>query len=92
MDSSSLPSWLDLATQISCLGYDMEDLEAKMKTTKSRIAKKLLVMRLEALRLEHKMLWEQYNNGKYIQTADDGVMDHDEMAMAAGARDACWDV
>jgi hypothetical protein len=89
---SSLPSWLDLATQISCLGYDMEDLETKMNMTKNRIAKRIMTMRLEALRQEHRMLVEQYANGQYIKDADNSVMDYDEMAMAAGAIEACYDI
>ena len=88
---SSLPSWLDLATQISCLAYDMEDLEAKMKMAKNRIAKRIMTMRLEALRLQHSALVQQYNNGQYIKDSDDSVMDH-EMAMASGAIEACYDV
>jgi hypothetical protein len=88
----SLPSWLDLASRISCLGYDMEDLMAKKKTCKNRIAKKILMMKLEALRLEHRALVEQYNNGKYINDTDNSVMDDDEMANAAGAIEACYDI
>jgi hypothetical protein len=84
---------LDLQTKISCLAYDMEDLETKLKTVKSRIAKKLLTMRLEAMRLEHGALCEQYNMGNYIMEEDDRYPLYDEeMIRANEAIDACYDI
>ena len=85
--------WTELSTRLSCLCYDIEDLEQKMKFFKSRIAKRIMQIRLDAMRIEWKELAKQYDAGDYIDDYDpDAPLYDEEMCRANEAIEACYDI
>ena len=87
-----LPYENDLECVISGLCYDMEDLEAKMNTFTSGTAKKIMKMRVDAIKIEHSRLMKEYTQKKFIKNKASVYKTYDsEMSRANEAIDACYD-
>jgi hypothetical protein len=71
----------------------MEELEEKMKFFKSHIAKRIMQIRLDAMRIEYKELAKQYDAGDYIDDYEpNGPLYDEEMCRANEAIGACYDI
>jgi hypothetical protein len=82
----------DLECIISGLGYDMEDLDAKIQTSKGRLAKKILTIRKKVFEMERNALLELYTNGSFFNEEKAVYRLYDtEMSRANDAVDACSD-
>ena len=79
----------------------MKNLDTKLLQYKGRISKRILTIRLEEMKLEHKVLAEQYEKGEYYedeyQDYEDeyqmySMLNREAMARVNGAIDACYDI
>jgi hypothetical protein len=90
--ASSLMTETDLLFKLSCVGYDMDDLKAKMNQCRGRISRRIMTMRLEAMRLEYNNLNDDYKMGNYIPDETDYRQLYDvEMSKGNEAISACSD-
>ena len=88
----SLPCENDLECVISGLCYDMEDMEAKMNTFTSSTAKKIMKVKVNALKIEHSRLMKEYTKKKFIKNKAPTYRAYDdEMSRGNEAIDACYD-
>ena len=96
---SSLITKSDLMSCMSCIAFDMEDLEKQIKACMDDSYKRVMTCQLDAMKLEHETLMKQYENGEYTEDGDDddeyayySALDLEEMARAKEAIDACYDI
>ncbi len=90
--ASSMMTEIDLLSKLSGIGYDMDDLKAKMEQCRGRISKKIMKMRLDAMQMEYNDLNNEYMMGNYIPdtTYYNPLYDY-EMSRGNEALSACND-
>jgi hypothetical protein len=96
---SSLITKTDLMGYMSCITFDMEDLEKKIKACMDDGDKRVMTCQLDAMKLEHETLMKQYENGEYTEDGDDddgcayySALDLEEMVLAKEAINSCYDI
>jgi hypothetical protein len=97
---SSLMTKTDLLGQMSCIAFDMEDLEKRIKECTDEGDKRVMTCQLDLMKLEHEALVKKYENGEYNDNEEDEEAEEDtyysgvhleEMVRAKEAIDACYD-
>jgi hypothetical protein len=95
---SFLMTKTDLLGQMSCIVFDMEDLEKKIKECMDDGDKRVMTCQMDLMKLEHESLMMKYENGEYNDDEDDeddgyySALHLEEMVRAKEAIDACYDI
>lgn len=94
--SFKMMTFTDLATLLSIIGYELDDVKSKLKRTTDAAQQKELLESQQRLQKEYNRLYGLFEDREYIDDAeedeDDDYGEHYLEVRAKEAIDACYDI